>query len=73
DRVFFLCERSPKSILAIKFTWSPSPIILAIGSLSSILGEWGFRGLPRWHLVFSRVGLDGKETFWGEGSKENDG
>ncbi|GJV06969.1 hypothetical protein Tco_1344625 [Tanacetum coccineum] len=57
DRVFFLCERSLKSILAIKFAWSPSPIILAIGSLSSILDEWGFRGLPRWHLVFSGVRL----------------
>ncbi|GKA77933.1 hypothetical protein Tco_0784470 [Tanacetum coccineum] len=51
------CTGSPKSILAIKFAWSLSPNILTIGSLSSILDEWGFRGLPRWHLVFSRVGL----------------
>ncbi|GKD84804.1 hypothetical protein Tco_1355958 [Tanacetum coccineum] len=57
QEVCFLCEGSPKSILAIKFAWSPSPIILTISSLSSILDEWGFRRLPRWHLVFSRMGL----------------
>nr|GEY38172.1 retrovirus-related Pol polyprotein from transposon TNT 1-94 [Tanacetum cinerariifolium] len=71
--VRFLCKGSPKSITAIQFAWSPSPINLALSSLSSFINELGFRGLPRWPLVFCEVGLDGKETFWGEELKENDG
>ncbi|GJZ43724.1 hypothetical protein Tco_0590979 [Tanacetum coccineum] len=51
------------------------PNILTIGSLSSILDEWGFRGLPRWHLVFSGVGLswEGDSFVMGcRGRGEND-
>ncbi|GJW78956.1 hypothetical protein Tco_0140638 [Tanacetum coccineum] len=55
--VCFLCERVQKSILAIYLAWSPSPIIIALYSFSSLLDEYGFRGLTRWQLSHVMWGL----------------